>query len=858
MDAIFANPGSVPNGVSSGILETEVRFRIGRDQFQDIARRIEPTDLELSFSIVDAGFDASKPTRLERGQRQEPQKRPNRIRRIIFEGAKAVGDSYLTKEQLFNDDYRCGGQRAKISVSRETPIGRFDVPSWSIVRAKVRVSAVRGRWRIDLTAVIQAPYSTLGGGLKTMRDEIFGGIHTPADVAKLSDQRFKYEAEIEFMSGDDPRPYFGDLEAICDELFGGAGEATGKQVVPAHLMRDIAKIIGQRGSTIKQLGNQVTAVTRATWGEIYPPNGWFASVKYDGKRAFYYARGDTASVITAEGVIEWSRGDDSAPCLADGEWMADEGVMYLFDCMMYDDKPIVDAPYPVRRAKISDCVAADKSAKCLAKQFVELGDDWRDQLTAMWQAACDGSQTQPEGLIFTSREGSYSDCRSLKWKPVEHNSIDFLALKCSTALLGTAPYLPRADHTLYILFCGISESARKTYGITMLPRYETMVHEDGSYFPIQFAPSVQPLAHMWYVPDDGVTPHGKIAPHGKIVELRWAADSANWQFMRFRTDRESERGYFGNDFRVAEITFLNYIDVVKFDDLLSPPSTYFANDASTAYKPANAFKRIVIGGALRTYFTDEESILDAMSGRGADMFRYGTIGVRRLLMMELDAAAVAEAVRRKLEPRQKGHRGDTHQKLGIQIAAAVADMRLPAADLVQMATERGFAQGSCGIVCNFAIHYMCDSLESIVNFMKFVSQMCRPGAHFMFTTFSGSRIVEALKGRPQGDVVEWPESGVVKYAIGKLYAGDTLSQWGQMISVKLPFVAEMREEPLANIDAICAIADRVGFTKVIEKSFGEFDSSTLTMKLSDVDKEYIALHTIVVLRRRKDSAAKKM
>jgi hypothetical protein len=422
MDAIFANPKGASSGVpsaaahspSNGELETEVRFRIGSDQFQDIARRIEPTDLELSFSIVDAG--SSKPARPARGRGGDSYiadpKRHNRIRRIIFEGSKAVGDSYMTKEQLFNEDYRCGGQRAKLTVSRETPIGRFDVPSWSIVRAKVRVSTVRGRWRVDLTAVIQAPYSTLGGGLKTMRDEIFGGIHTPADVAKLSDQRFKYEAEIEFMSGDDPRPYFGDLEAICDELFGGAGNAgSSNSGQPVSLMRDIAKIIGQRGSTIKQLGNQVTAVTRATWGEIYPPVGWFASVKYDGKRAFYYAQGATASVITAEGVIEWSRGAESPhpSCLADGEWMADEGVMYLFDCMMYDDKPVVDAPYTVRRALIDGCVAADTSAKCLAKQFVELGDDWRDQLTAVWQAACgedqQPSKIQPEGLIFTSREG---------------------------------------------------------------------------------------------------------------------------------------------------------------------------------------------------------------------------------------------------------------------------------------------------------------------------------------------------------------------------------------------------------------------------------------------------------------------
>jgi hypothetical protein len=68
--------------------------------------------------------------------------------------------------------------------------------------------------------------------------------------------------------------------------------------------------------------------------------------------------------------------------------MADEGIMYLFDCMMFDDKVVVNEPYTVRRALINGCVAADTSAKCMAKQFVELGDDWRDQLAVVWKEAC--------------------------------------------------------------------------------------------------------------------------------------------------------------------------------------------------------------------------------------------------------------------------------------------------------------------------------------------------------------------------------------------------------------------------------------------------------------------------------------
>jgi hypothetical protein len=98
------------------------------------------------------------------------------------------------------------------------------------------------------------------------------------------------------------------------------------------------------------------------------------------------------------------------------------------------------------------------------------------------------------------------------------------------------------------------------------------------------------------------------------------------------------------------------------------------------------------------------------------------------------------------------------------------------------------------------------------------------------------------------------QSGVIKYAMKKLYSGDKLSPFGQKISVLLPLADEMYEEPLANIDAIIKEAQKLGFEVELNASFNDKlplfakGAKHLYDALTPDDIKYIGLHQVVTLR----------
>src|SRR5690606_13553113 len=103
------------------------------------------------------------------------------------------------------------------------------------------------------------------------------------------------------------------------------------------------------------------------------------------------------------------------------------------------------------------------------------------------------------------------------------------------------------------------------------------------------------------------------------------------------------------DFKVAELTYMNYIDVFKFEDLFVRPKSYFMKVASEAYLSADKYKRFVISLLIRNNLSGLNWVLDAAAGRGADLHRYQEVGVKNLLAIDADASAIAELIRRKFE-----------------------------------------------------------------------------------------------------------------------------------------------------------------------------------------------------------------
>lgn len=592
--------------------------------------------------------------------------------------------------------------------------------------------------------------------------------------------------------------------------------------------------------------------------------------------------------------------------IADAELMIDNATgaerahVFLFDVMMSGGVDVTNSGYGTRIENI-DIAAADiaaclgDSGTCVAKRIVRLETGrLREGYDSVWEAA---HPYTVDGLILTSPDADYRATRNYKWKPISHTTIDFTAVKCRPPLAGVAPYRAEPGHDLYLLFVGIGQSMRCRLGIDMLPGYKKLFDVPGEYYPVQFTPSINKYAYLYQ--------HPQTLPDidYKIVELRMAqplaqahvggdddaADVApvpapadpvahtvapRWEFVRVRTDRQYERNYYGNDYRVAEITYMNYVDPFTYADLIEPSAGYFAKRATEAYSAGNGYRRFVISVLIKRYLSGTEWVIDEFAGRGADLHRYQEVGVRNLLCMDADAAAIVKLVQLKFDlftarakkhaPRRRGGGGGgggmgtcPSDWSATTVYTQVRDMRMPAPDLVADASTIVVPGTVDGIVCNFAIHYVTDSQANLRNLLRFNVSMLRVGGVFMFTAMDGSRVHDRLRGIKNGSVysIADTEGGDAKYTIRRGYAGDKLAPYGQKIAVSLPFTEELVEESLVNTEKVITEAKRAGFELVVSESFGAhlaaFESANARVhgKLTTGDIEYASLYQYVVLKR---------
>jgi SAM-dependent methyltransferase len=159
--------------------------------------------------------------------------------------------------------------------------------------------------------------------------------------------------------------------------------------------------------------------------------------------------------------------------------------------------------------------------------------------------------------------------------------------------------------------------------------------------------------------------------------------------------------------------------------------------------------------------------------------------------------------------------------------------------------------GVDAIICNFAIHYFCDTADHIRNIFNLVHKMLAPGGVFLFTCFDGKKIQKLLEN---GDY-ERKHDGVTKFCIKKKY--DRVADIGMKIDVLLPFSKqEYYTEYLVNIDYLEKIAESKNMHLEICDSFSikmdqcKHQNNQLFETLSEIDKEYIDLHSVISFRKK--------
>jgi len=792
-----------------------------------------------------------------------------------YVGGKITGYSLSSKKSIGTVDADLDRSQFRLSLAREEPIKTFsDTPSGLFVRIKSRASFTIGEWRYDMTAVRSGAWTGIAPSLGQIIPEFFGR----ADSAFETTPADSYEIELEHVGG-------GDLSR-ADIL--AAVSAVSNMIRPGHKIDAkyqteldwLARYLGSHaGRRFKGICNQVEALTKSKYFDtIYPPEGYYLTEKAEGVRAI-------ASIHDGKGVIITS-GDikivdaNAAPggvTICDCEYMGDS--LYIFDCMYYRDEDLTRDSFEKRYERMEDAASVLRTVwpQTYCKRFERLSTaTLEEQFKAVYERKY---SYEIDGLILTAPGEGYSATKSYKWKPMSQNTIDFLAIKCPNNI-SREPYVKRAGKTLYLLFVGIEHVAREQLGLGLMADYAAVIPENAPYktpryYPIQFSPSHNRLAYLWYV-DDSANDF-----NGQIVELRRGQDD-EWELVRVRDDRTQEQFGF-NSFKVAEMTYVNYIDPFDFESLYAAGGSYFAGLASDQYRAGNNYRRFVITQLVMKWFSRATWVIDMAAGRGADLQRFGEAGVKNILCMDIDATGIAELTRRKYEISEKLSRG---RKIGggvlgpssrvmpftsagvdkMSVFTSVQDLTASFEECVDAATRHGEVPGSIdAAACMFAFHYFCRDTDTIARVLTFVSHMLKPGGVFVFTTMEGDRIFKLFSGgsrslRKGGGIMRWElkepgqETLGAKYAIERRFDSNNLTAAGQTIAVKLPFSDEMRPEPLANIRHIIDAAKVAGMKLVEQGNFADYMDAAAGApfydKLTENDKTYIALHTYVVLRKK--------
>lgn len=866
-------------GKYNGIPELEIRFYDGNFEtfktlYDEFSKKDTP-EIECAVYIID------EINNNERDRREIYYKNG-----VVFQD-KSIKKKRLHKNIIIPNDF----MKYSVGLSLETPIKSVNTKANNVVRFRTRASFPitfnNLKWRLDLTAVKSGILKTLEKVLPSLRERICGNITKESfidNINKNSAMFDSYEIELEYV--DDPAKITEEDLSVATTILKILNPKYETTTSKQDAIFKIASYLYQNEQLNKfatagfrDLVPQVKTLDKQLYSSLYPLEGYYLTEKTDGIRNIIMVNENIINIVNSNDILKIPIHPPQQLLIVDAEIY--NNVFYVFDVIYHTSSPkIANAPFAERVKLIDDSVATlQKIAEYINKvnstaySFVSKTYDiiTKENIKENATKRYTNTTIPIDGLIFVEPNNSYIDTTTYKWKSYEHNTIDFLAIKLPDNMKGVYPYIQEQNKTIYILFVSIIHHDRIKIGLGLIADYKKLIpHAESGKYPIQFSPSIDPIAYIYQADDPNLG--------GKIVELTRNDSNTNWVFVRTRDDRLGEKTYYGNAFSTAERTFLNFYDKFELSYLWNPNKGYFKerqrkNDSQFF---SNKCKRIIIAILFKKYLNNAEKVIDFAVGRGGDLPRYRAIGVSQLLGIERDAAAATEfmmgkyrVLERKFgandnltecEAEYRRIQAIEYDKLikkdvkSMTIHSIITDLTEPYCITSAKCGQFGFApQSADGLVCNFAIHYMCDVQKNVKNLFSLALRQVKKGGYFIITTMNGEKVFDLLKRSKEGE--SWQcldENNDVKYKIEKKYKSTEIAKVGQTIATLLPMSNEMMEEPLANITYLLHEAKAHGFECVESKSFADYREdlpvSNITDGLNADDWFYIGLYHIIVLK----------
>jgi hypothetical protein len=382
-------------------------------------------------------------------------------------------------------------------------------------------------------------------------------------------------------------------------------------------------------------------------------------------------------------------------------------------------------------------------------------------------------------IEFSSNRNSYFSNPVHQWT-TKQLTINFLCKACPDEYIKNYGKIP-ANSVLYILYLTCNKRDFNYINIKYLPFHDEIfstTETQGFYFPLQFAPSTNPLAYVFCSSIKDL--------NNSMVDLTWNQKSDSWDFVNKSTQNTGE---YGDSFKSIETGVWNsFRNPVKYSDLVLPindinKQMYFPfmkrkNDGHNAIVKLNTFVK-------NTFIQNrsDEWVMDFAAGKAQDLWRYRQSDIKNLVMVEIDKDAVDIIMERKYE---------IYMKQPQSLLVLNTDLNLPDKVNLQKIHKLIPVKKVQYITCMFALHYLTGSLANIKNITSLIGSLLDSRGEFLYTAFDPKKVQSLLKEHNgQWDV---KEDGIRKYSIIQKYKDSDIKDTkkvGWSISLTLPMNPEV-------------------------------------------------------------------
>lgn len=713
----------------------------------------------------------------------------------------------LQKKNIYPFEYI---NNFKLSFQEEQVITNFTQIDSSLIRIKNRSSyKINDNWRLDLTIVYSEKVNQIED-LKKIVHTIFGNEKHNLNIS--------YEIELEYI-GDIKNlnyPEINNLTLEFNNNLTGSNTFNVKSYIKKklHLPYDFI--------SIKQSLPNVITITHDNYGDIYPPMQYVITTKTDGIHALLITIKNKYIIMLDGGkIIEFEKDGISPDNIFEGEYMNDK--FYIFDILLLNNTSLTNYSYHERIEHINEIKDLHKMNVKIKKFTLISSMEILQSVIDEYSSLSSSEESEEDGLIFNAPNQTYFKSKIYKWKPLKHNTIDFL--------------IKEYNNKIY-LFNGIDSGLLMRYNIYKCKEHNDIFPKEireKRYIPIQFSPPFS-FGKKIYILDSLSQNWNIDFKKDNIGEFKWDSEKEEFQLVRIREDRSG----FGNDYKVAESIWRNIINPFYIEDLMTGVSSYFKTRKDVMHTNYVYFMSMVKERYMKTL---HGNVVDLGAGRGQDIKRYYQSDIKHLLVIDNDKTALTEFMRRRIQyfEKYKNIKNKTSFSLNIKLADFTQPIEF---------TEDELNYKYDILTANLSIHYAFGNEQNVRNVIETINKL--NVKKIIIMCMFGDKVFNllSLNNIEYDNAWNYIENDVLKLSIKRLYKSNELTDFGQKIAVKLPFSAEeYYEEYLINLQSFSKLLNEYNYeiysSNTLDYYFNKIDAT----KLNDVEKMYVSLYGVIKIKR---------